>query len=168
VQRETKKQFVKSINQTLENVSVVLITHYHGLSVGKLTALRTEMREAGASFKVMKNSLAKIAIKDTEFESLNDMFTGPVGVVFATDAVALAKTLTKFSKENKELKIIGGMVDKSVVDEDTIKQLSTLPSLDELRAKMIGLINGPAAKLVGLLCAPAGQIARVLKANSEK
>ena len=168
MQRETKKQFVTSINETLGSVTAVLLTHYHGLSVSKLTMLRNEMREVGASFKVIKNSLAKIAIKGTEFESLEDMFTGPVGVVYATDAVALAKTLTKFSKENKELKIIGGMVDKSVVDEDTIKQLSSLPSLDELRAKMIGLINGPATSLAGVLVAPAGQIARVVKANSEK
>lgn len=166
--RLAKKQFISSVNEQFKSAKAVFVTHYHGLTVEKITKLRREIREVDADFKVVKNSLAKLAVKGTDFEHLTDFLSGPVALSFSKDPVSLAKAIMKFADENDHLKIMGGVADSNIVDQAQIKILSVLPSLDELRGKIIGLINSPASKLVGVLSAPGSQIARVLSAKANK
>jgi large subunit ribosomal protein L10 len=168
VNREEKKEFVKSLNEAMTSSNTVIVVHYHGLTVKQITALRSEMRQLGASFKVVKNSLAKLAAKGTEFEPLEGLFSGPTAVAFSEDPVSAAKGIVAFAKENEALKIIGAIVDKQLVDVAGVKSLATMPSLDELRAKIVGIISTPARNIAAVLLAPAGQIARVLNAYGSK
>jgi len=168
VDKEQKKEFVESVKDSLLNSKAVIITHYHGLTVDDLTVLRTQMREVGASYRIVKNSLAKLAVIGTDFENLSNMFTGPTAIALSDDPMAAIKSLVAFAKGKESLKIIGGVVEKQLVDENAIKMLSTMPSLDELRAKIIGLLNAPASKFVGVLKAPGAQLARLLGAYASK
>ncbi len=166
--RVAKEQLVASLHETFAQTAVVVVTQYSGLSVGDMTNLRAQMREAGASVKVTKNRLTKRALSGTPYEGLDEMFVGPTAMAYSSDPVAAAKVTVGFAKTHPKLIVIGGSLGEKVLDADGVKALAALPSLDELRAKLIGLVNAPATKLAVVLQAPAGQIARVLSAYAEQ
>ena len=165
--RTEKKQLIETLNQSVQASSVVLVAHYKGLTVADMTALRVKIREIGAGFKVAKNKLAQLALAGTAFEQISSMFVGPTAIAYSSDPVAIAKVLTEFAKANDKLVMLGGAFGATLLDAKGVVELSKLPSLDELRAKIIGLINAPATKIAGILQAPAGQIARVISAHSK-
>lgn len=162
--RTQKQEWVSSANDYFDNADIVIVTHYQGLTVADITKLRGQVREAGASFKVTKNRLAKRALVGTKYEKLADMFKGPTAVAYANDPVAAAKVIANFAKQNEKLVMLGGAFGTQVLNESSIKQLATLPSLDELRGKIVALLNTPATRIAGVLQAPAGQLARVFGA----
>lgn len=166
--RAQKPVVVEELNRVFNEVSVVVVTRNLGLSVAQSTALRIKMREAGATYKVTKNSLAKIATKGTAYESISDLLTGPTALASSLDPVAAAKVVVEFAKTNDRLEIVGGAMGDTVLDVNGVKALATMPSLDELRAKIVGLIQAPATKVVQIVQAPAGQLARVFGAYGAK
>jgi len=168
VDRTEKAGLVEELNGIFTDSSTVVVTHYSGLSVAQLTQLRRQMEEAGAAFKVIKNRLAKRALEGSDKSQLSDILTGPVGIAYSQDPVAPAKVASKFAKENDKLVIIGGMMDTTVLDEAGVKALADLPSLDELRSKIVGLVQAPATKVARVTQAPAAQLARVFAAYAEK
>lgn len=166
--RVAKEQLVSDLHSVFEGSTSVVVTHYTGLSVAEMGDLRSQMREAGASFKVTKNRLTRLALAGTKYEGLSDLFTGPTAIAYADDPVAAAKAVVAYSKKNEKLVVLGGAVGEEQLDVDGVKSLATLPSLDELRAKLVGLISTPATRIAGVLQAPAGQVARVIAARSEQ
>ena len=166
--RGQKAAAVAELKQTFSEVGVVVVTRNLGLTVAQSTQLRTKMREAGASYKVSKNKLAKIALDGTDYLSLGDMLTGPVGLATSIDPVAAAKVVVDFAKTNDKLEIVGGAMGATALNVEGVKALATLPSLDELRAKIVGLVQAPAQKLASITQAPAGQLARVFGAYGAK
>ncbi len=166
--RAQKPIVVSELNSSFNEVGVVVVTRNLGLTVAQSTALRLKMRDAGATFKVTKNSLAKIAAKGTAYEGISDMLTGPIALASSVDPVAAAKVVVEFAKTNDRLEIVGGSMGADVLSVDGVKALATLPSLDELRAKIVGLVQAPATKVVQIVQAPAGQLARVLGAYAAK
>lgn len=163
--RARKQALVAELHETFETATIVVLTHQQGLSVPEVSSLRDKMREQGAGFKVTKNTLAKIALEGTKFENLKDHFTGPTAVAYSIDPIAAAKVAAAFEKDSKEkFTIVAGGLDGKVMNASEIKTLATLPSLDELRGKIVGLLQAPAGKVVGTLQAPAGQLARVFGA----
>jgi large subunit ribosomal protein L10 len=166
--RAQKQEVVKDLHGVFNSTGVVVVTHYSGLSVADMTDLRDRLREIGASFKVTKNRLTKLALDGTDKAPLEDLFTGPTGIGFSDDPVAAPKVLVKFAKDHENLKILGGMMGEVVLDENAIKDLASLPSLDELRAKLVGLLSTPATRIAGVLQAPVGQVARVIGAYGAK
>lgn len=166
--RLEKKQEVADIQNLVESHSSAIILHYKGLNVDQISFLRGQMRECGAKFKVIKNSLAKLAVANTNSKSLDSLLSGPTALVVSNDPVSVSKRLTKFAKDNADLVLLGGVVENQVIDKKAIILLSDMPSKDELRAKLIGLLNAPATKLLRVLKAPAEQLARVLGAYSNK
>jgi large subunit ribosomal protein L10 len=159
---------VAALNRTLNETSVVVVTRNLGMTVAQSTTLRVKMREAGASYKVTKNSLARIAAEGTPYVSLSDLLVGPTALATSVDPVAAAKVVVEFAKTNDKLEIVGGAMGDTVLDIAGVKALAALPSLDELRAKIVGLIQAPATKVVSVLQAPAGQLARVFGAYAAK
>jgi len=168
VERAEKQDMVASMHDVFSAAASVVVVHYDGLNVAELTALRAGMREVGATFRVTKNRLTRLALKDTEYEGLADLFTGPTAIGFADDAISAPKALAKFAKDNEKLRILGGGMGETVLDQAGVKALADLPSLDELRGKLVGLLQAPAQKLVGITQAPAGQLARVFGAYGDK
>jgi large subunit ribosomal protein L10 len=166
--RSQKADAVASLNATFKEVGVVVITRNLGLSVAQSTNLRTKMREAGGSYKVAKNRLARLAIKDTAYEGLDDLLVGPTALATSVDPIAAAKAAVDFAKTNDKLEIVGGSMGGQLLDADGIKALAALPSLDELRAKLAGLMNAPATKIAQLVNAPAAKLARVFGAYAAK
>lgn len=166
--RATKKDWVGSLHGTLGDVGLVVVTHYMGLTVAEMTDLRGKMRAAGASFKVVKNRLTRLALAGTDYEKIADLFKGPTAIAFSKDPVAAAKVAVDYAKANEKLKILGGSLGELVLNVDGVKALATLPSLDELRARLLGMVSTPATRIAGVLQAPAGQLARVLRAKAEK
>jgi len=166
--RAQKPIVVEELNRTFNEVNVVVVTRNLGLTVAQSTALRLKMREGGATYKVTKNSLAKIATKGTVYESISDLLTGPVALASSIDPVAAAKIVVEFAKTNDKLEIVGGAMGSTVLDVNGVKALATMPSLDELRAKIVGLVQAPATKVVQIVQAPAGQLARVFGAYAAK
>ena len=166
--RSQKADSVAQLNATFKEVGVVVVTRNLGLSVAQSTDLRSKMRESGAAYKVAKNSLAKLALKDTDYEGLSDLLTGPTALATSVDPVAAAKAAVDFAKTNDKLEIVGGAMGTQVLDEAGIKALASLPSLDELRAKLVGLVNAPATKVAQLATAPAAKLARVFGAYGAK
>ena len=166
--RDQKTAAVAELNRTFSEVGVVVVTRNLGLTVAQSTVLRNKMRDAGATYRVSKNKLAKIAMDGTDYSSLGDMLTGPVGLASSIDPVAAAKVVVEFAKTNDKFEIVGGAMGATTLDVDGVKALATLPSLDELRAKIVGLIVAPATKLATITQAPAAQLARVLSAYAEK
>ncbi len=165
--RAKKEQLVSSLHQTFEGAVLLVVAHQRGLSVADTDALRHEMRDAGATFRVTKNRLARLALKDTRFEALSDLFSGPTAIAYSKDPVAAAKAAVTFAKKNDGLEIIGGALEGKLLDAREVNALASLPSLDVLRANLLRLINTPATRIAGLMQAPAGQLARVLKARAE-
>ena len=166
--RSQKAESVASLNAVFNEVGVVVVTRNLGLTVAQSTQLRTKMREAGAVYKVSKNKLAKIALDGTDYLSLGDMLTGPVGLATSIDPVAAAKVVVDFAKTTDKFEIVGGAMGATALNVDGVKALATLPSLDELRAKIVGLLVAPATKLATVTQAPAVQLARVFNAYAEK
>ena len=166
--RSQKADAVSALNATFNEVGVVVVTRNLGLTVAQSTDLRTKMRAAGGSYKVAKNRLAKLAVKDTAYEALGDLLTGPTALATSVDPIAAAKATVDFAKTNPKLEILGGSMGGTLLDEAGIKALASLPSLDQLRATLIGLMNAPATKIAQLSTAPAAKLARVFGAYAAK
>jgi len=165
--RSQKAESVASLNAVFNEVGVVVITRNLGLTVAQSTQLRTKIREAGASYKVAKNRLAKLAIQDTDYAGIGDLLTGPTAIAASVDPVAAAKVVVEFAKTNDKLEIVGGSMGAQVLTPEGVKALASMPSLDELRAKLIGLVQAPATKLAQLSTAPAAKLARVFGAYAK-
>ena len=166
--RSQKAESVAQLNAVFNEAGVVVVTRNLGLSVAQSTALRTKMRDAGASYKVAKNRLAKLALKDTQYQGLEEHLTGPVALAWSADPIAAAKAAVDFAKTNDKLEIVGGAMGSTQLDAAGIKALASMPSLDELRAKIVGLVNAPATKVAQLVNAPAAKLARVFGAYAAK
>ena len=166
--RSQKADSVAQLNAVFNEVGVVVITRNLGMSVAQSTALRSKVREAGATFKVAKNRLAKLAAKDTAYEGISDLLTGPTAIATSVDPVAAAKAVVDFAKTTDKIEIVGGAMGTVVLNADGIKALASMPSLDELRAKLIGLIQAPATKIAQLQTAPAAKLARVFGAYAKE
>lgn len=166
--RSQKSDAVAQLNAVFNKVGVVVVTRNLGLSVAQSTDLRGKMREAGASYKVAKNRLAKLALKDTTYDGLEEYLTGPTALAYSVDPVAAAKAAVDFAKTNDKLEIVGGSMGGQLLDADGVKALASMPSLDELRAKLVGLVNAPATKIAQVVNAPAAKLARVFGAYSTK
>jgi large subunit ribosomal protein L10 len=166
--RSQKAESVAFLTEVFSDAGAVVITRNLGMTVAQSTALRIKVREAGASYKVAKNSLAKIAVAGTDYEGLGEFFTGPTGIAASADPVAAAKAVVDFAKTNDKLEIVGGAMGSQVLDVDGVKALASLPSLDELRGRLVGLVQAPATKLAQLTTAPAAKLARVFAAYAEK
>lgn len=163
-----KQQVVAELKDNFTAANTVIVAHYKGLTVDEITKLRSNMLEVGAGFKVTKNSLAKLAIEGTQYQSLKDVFKGPTAVAYSEDPVAAAKGVVEFAKKNDKLVVIGGAINDDVIDVAKIEALAKLPSLDELRAKLVAMISTPATRIAGVIQAPAGQVARVIGAYSQQ
>lgn len=167
--RAQKQESIESLKSVFTDAGAVVVTHYMGLTVAEMTDLRLRLRKEGAAIKVVKNTLALKALDGKLGEKGDTLFTGPVAIAYGPDAVSAAKIAVQFAKENDKLKIVGGVLDQTnVLDEAGVRALATLPSLDELRGKLIGLIQAPATKIAGVLQAPAAQLARVFNAYATK
>lgn len=166
--RTEKKDLVASLRSLFEDTNLMVVTRQSGLTVAESSDLRNQMRDVGASFKVTKNRLARLALDGTKFAELTPLFKGPTAVALSEDPVAAAKVAVKFAKDNDKLVIVGGALDDQVLDIDRISALAALPSLDELRAKIVGMLSTPATRIARVLNAPGGQVARVIAAYSEK
>jgi large subunit ribosomal protein L10 len=167
VERGQKQQLVETLQQDLADTACVVVTHQSGMTVAEATQLRRQMRAAGARYRVTKNRLAKRALDGTPFAALSPLFTGPTAIAFSHDPVAAAKVAVEYANRNDKLIIIGGGLAGQVMDAAGVKELASLPSLDELRAKLIGLLVAPATRIAGVLQAPASQLARVVAAYAE-
>lgn len=166
--RSQKEELVASLHDAFQGAAAVVVTHYTGLTVAEVTDLRAQMRSAGASFKVTKNRLTRLALKGTPYEAIEAMFKGPTAVAYASDPVAPAKVAVEFAKKNAKLVVIGGAMGATELNADGVKSLASMPSLDELRAKIAGMLTQPAAKIAMVLQAPGAQVARVLSAKSKQ
>lgn len=165
--RAAKAELIAELNQVFSETAVVVVTLNKGLTVAQATALREKMREAGASYKVAKNRLARLALEGTSYTSLNDMLVGPTALATSPDPVTAAKIAVEFAKTTDKFEIVGGAMGDTVLDVNGVKALAELPSLDELRAKIIGLLNAPATKVAQLANAPATKLARVFAAYGD-
>ena len=168
MKRSEKNNFVQKLKDELKDSSSVIVAHYDGLSVLETDSLRKEMRDSGAKFRVTKNRLTKIALVDTPYESITDLFEGPTAIAYSSDPVAPAKVSVNFEKKLENFKIIGGSYDGKKIDKTKINFLASLPSLDQIRGTLLGLLNAPAQKIASIAQAPGGQLARLVNARSEK
>ena len=166
--KEQKKNYISEMTASFENSEAVLVTHYQGLTVKQLDELRKQMRDHGIQFKITKNRITKIALEKTKCKDLSDLFKGPTAVALSEDAISSAKILTKFSKENKNLKILGGIMGKEILDVAAVANVATLPTLEEARAKIVGILRSPAQKIASILLAPASKIAILALEKSKK
>jgi large subunit ribosomal protein L10 len=166
--RTQKAEVVDTLNGLFGDAGSVVVAHYSGMTVAQMGELRARMRAAGASFKVAKNRLVVRALQGTAAEGIAHLFKGPTGIAISKDPIAASKVAVAYAKENDKLVILGGVVGSTALDANGVKALAELPSLDELRGKIVGLLQAPATKLAGLLAAPAGQLARVIGAYSTK
>jgi len=167
VKRSEKKEFVQKLKDEIEASSSVVVAHYSGLTVDESDQLRAEMRNNGAKFKVTKNRLTKLALEQTKFKNISDLFSGPTAIAYSDDPVAPAKVAVSFEKKLENFKIVGGGYDGEKIDLEKINFLATLPSMDELRGKILGLISAPAQKIASIIKEPSGQLARLVNAHSE-
>lgn len=166
--KSKKKSFVSELEEIYKNSNSVIVVHYHGLTVADVTKLRTNLREKQAYLKVVKNTLAKIASSNIGANFDDSVFAGPTAIAYSEDPVAAAKEVVEFAKANDNLKIVGGLVNDQMLDVKAVEQLSKLPSLDELRGKIVGILQTPATNIARVLQAPASGLARVIKAHAEK
>ena len=166
--RAGKNELVAALNAVFKTTKVVVVAHYSGLTVAQMQTLRRQMKQAGAAVKVAKNRLAKIALDGTEVAAIAPLLKGPTLIAYSVDPVAAPKVAVDFAKANERFVILGGAMGKTPLNSDAVKALAALPSLDELRAQMIGLIQAPATKLAQLLNAPGAQLARVVQAYADK
>ncbi len=164
--RDEKVQIVAELHDIFANAGLVVVTHQNGLTVGEATDLRRRMKESNATYRVVKNRLSMRAIGDTPYAGLSDLFQGQVAIAYSDDPVAAAKVAVTYAKTNDKLEILGGGMGEDILDVNGVKALASLPSLDELRGKIVGMLNTPATRIAGVLAAPAGQLARVLAAHA--
>jgi large subunit ribosomal protein L10 len=167
VERAAKRELVATLNDVFSNTSVVVVAHYAGLTVADMQKLRSQMKQAGATVKVAKNRLAKIALEGTDVASISDLLRGPTLIAYSSDPVAAPKVAVDFAKGNDKLVILGGAMGKTSLNVDGVRALATLPSLDELRAKLVGLVQAPATKVAQVVNAPAAKLARVFGAYAK-
>ncbi len=168
VEKAEKREFVAWLNGVFKDSGSVVVAHYTGLTVAQLSDLRSKMRDAGGTVKVAKNRLAKIALQGTDSEGIADLFTGQTLVAYSNDPITAPKIAIEFAKGNEKLVILGGSMGATTLDPDGVKALAALPSLDELRAKLVGMIQTPATRIAQIVNAPAGQLARVFGAYARK
>jgi large subunit ribosomal protein L10 len=166
--KEQKKDYISNMTAQFESSEAVLVTHYQGLTMSQLDQLRKEMREHGIQFKITKNRITKLALANSRCKDLSNLFTGPTAVALSKDAISSAKILTKFAKEHKNLKILGGIMGNEILDIAGVQNVATLPTLDEARAKIVGILSSPAQKIVSILLAPASKIAILALEKSKK
>lgn len=166
--RAQKQAWIEATNEQVKDSGIVLVAHYKGMTVAEMTDLRANVRKVGAGFKVTKNLLAKRAVGGTTYEKIAHLFKGPTAIAYSKDPVAAAKALSEFNKRNDKLQLVGGAFGETILDKKAINQLATLPSLDELRAKIIAILQTPATRIAGVLQAPASQLARVVGAYAKK
>ncbi len=165
--RAKKEELVASLHQVFNETSVLVVTHYSGLNVAQMNELRDKMQEVGASFKVTKNRLTRLAIADTKFQDLSALFIGPTAIAYPEDPVSAPKAVVNFAKQNDKLVVLGGFFGEQRLDTEGVKALASLPSLDELRGGIVGMLKTPATRSAGVLQAPAGQLARVFGAYGQ-
>jgi len=166
--KERKKAYITEMTAQFEKSEAVLVTHYQGLTVKQLDELRSKMREHGIKFQITKNRITKIALENSRCKDIANLFTGPTAVALSDDAISSAKILTKFSKDNKNLKILGGIMGKDILDIEAVQNVATLPTLEEARAKIVGILRSPAQKIASILLAPASKIAILALEKSKK
>ena len=166
--KEQKKNYIAEISTQFEKSEAVMVTHYQGLTMTQLDELRSKMREHGIQFKITKNRITKLALEKTKCKDLSNLFTGPTAVAFGNDAIISARILSKFSKDNNNLKLLGGIMGEEVLDQAGVQNVANLPTLDEARAKIVGILATPAQKLVSILLAPGSKIASLARAKSLK
>jgi len=166
---KTKKQtYIKEMKNFFSKTSSIFVTHYQGLSVKQIDELRSEMRKHGILFKITKNTITKLALEGSKFKKLENLFSGPTAVAFSEDAITSAKILTKFAKNNSNLRIIGGIMGEEPLSLEDVAKIATLPTLDEARGKIVGILTAPAQKIVSILLAPSSKIVILALAKSKK
>ncbi len=166
--KEKKQNYINDMTTQFDSSEAVIVAHYQGLTVKQLDELRSKMREHGIIFKITKNRITKLALEKTRCKELSNLFTGPTAVALSKDAITSAKILTNFSKENKNLKILGGIMGNDILDVVGVQNVATLPTLDEARAKIIGILRSPAQKIASILLAPGSKIAILALEKSKK
>ena len=166
--RTEKAELIETLNSAFGVATSVVVTHQTGMTVAESGELRQKMRDVGATYKVTKNRVTKLALQGTPFEDLAEFFTGPTAVSTSSDAIAAARTIFEFTKTNDKVSIVGGGLDGKILSKEEVIALAKLPSLDELRGKIVGLLQAPAGKVAGVIAAPAGGLARVIKARAEQ
>ena len=166
--KNKKKIYIEEMKGFFSKTSSVLITHYQGLTVKQIDKLKSEMRKHGILFKITKNRITKLAFEGTKFKKLENLFSGPTAVAFSNDAISSAKILTKFAKNNSHLKIIGGIMEDEPLSVEDVAKIATLPTLDEARAKIVGILSAPAQKIISIMLAPGSKIAILAHAKSKK
>lgn len=166
--RASKEKIVSSLNKAFDESNFLIVTQNEGLTVEEMSSLRRNLRESNTSFRVAKNSLAKIAANKTAAEPLEELFNGPTAIAFSDELTSSPKIIVDFAKDHEKLSIVGGLMDGKLIDSEVIKQLAALPSMDELRSKIIGVLNAPATKVAVILNRPGGQLAQVLSAKSQQ
>ena len=166
--KEKKKIYIEEMKKFFSTTTSVFVTHYQGLNVKELDQLRNEMRKNGILFRITKNKITKLALQDTKYKKLENLFNGPTAVAFSDDAITSAKILTKFAKTNSNLKIIGGIMEDEPLSKEEVANIATLPTLDEARAKIVGILKAPAQKIMSILLAPGSKIAILAHAKSIK
>ena len=166
--KEKKQSYISEMTTQFDKSDAVIVTHYQGLTVNQLDELRAKMREQGIIFKITKNRITKLALEKTRCKDLSDLFSGPTAVALSKDAITSAKILTNFSKEHTNLKILGGIMGNDILDVVGVKNVATLPTLDEARAQIVGILRSPAQKIASILLAPASKIAILALEKSKK
>ena len=166
--KEQKKVYIDEMSKQFENSKAVMVTHYQGLTMPQIDELRSKMREHGIIFKITKNRITKLALEKTRCKDLAGLFTGPTAVAFSEDAIISARILSKFAKDNENLKLIGGIMENEVLDQAGVQNVATLPTLDEARANIVGILNAPASKLVSILLARSEKMSSLTAENSVK
>jgi len=167
VDRASKEKIVSSLNKAFDESNFLIVTQNEGLTVEEMSSLRRNLRETNTSFRVAKNSLAKIAANKTAAEPLEELFNGPTAIAFSDELTSSPKIIVDFAKDHEKLSIVGGLMDGKLIDSEVIKQLAALPSMDELRGKILGLISAPAQKIASIVKEPSGQLARLVSAHGE-
>ena len=165
--KDQKKTYIEKMTTDIDKSQAVIVTHYQGLNMPQLDQLRKEMREHGILFKITKNRITKLALEKTKCKDLSNLFTGPTAVAFGEDAIMSARILSKFAKDNENLKLIGGMMDNEILDQAAVMNVANLPTLEEARAKIVGILNASASKLVSILLARSEKMGSLPPENSE-
>jgi large subunit ribosomal protein L10 len=165
--KEQKKNYIEEMIAKFESSKAVMVTHYQGLTMTQLDDLRAQMRDHGIVFKITKNRITKLALEKTKCKDLSNLFTGPTAVAFGEDAIMSARILSKFAKDNENLKLIGGIMDDEVLDQAGVENVASLPTLDEARANIVGILNAPASKLISILLAHSEKMSSLSAENSE-
>jgi len=168
VDRAAKSELVTSLHSVFKDTGLVVVAHYAGMTVAQMTEYRQQIKEAGGAVKVAKNRLAKLAVKDTSYDAIADLFKGPTCLAYSKDPIAAAKISVTYAKGNEKLVILGGAMGETVLDANGVKALAALPSLDEIRATLIGLLNAPATKIARTVMEPGAQLARVIQAKASQ